>query len=682
MNLAKEVAIMPKSSIVRFALVLVPFLGMASLSFLSHASPTAELKQPELATRKATILKIDGLDFKDLNRNGKLDRYEDWRLPVDQRVADLISQMTPEEKAGLMIHSSLMGFTGPGGVVLDAPPAPRPGAGGAAAFVPPQREGVTPLDRPTPSELITKRNVRWILLRPNPSEPPDVSARFANGLQEIAESSRLGIPLTLSSDPRHSVSRRGASFPNQSSNPAAPNISQWPEQIGFAAAGDPALVREFGRIAAQELRAIGLQVTLSPMADVATEPRWNRIAGTFGEDAWNNAALVKAYIEGFQGAHLGTGSVLCVTKHFPGDGPVKEGLDPHNDYGRWQVYPGNQFEHHLIPFLAAFGAGTGGIMPGYAIPVGFDTVGMNFSKAIVTDLLRMKYGFKGVVITDWLRNMPWGVEALSEKERQLRMVQAGVDQIGGDNDPRFIIELVKDGTVDESRLNESARRVLKPMFELGQFENPYVDPERARTVLASKPFMDAGMTAQRKSIVVLKNGEGLLPLGSGRKIYVENIGKETAARYGTLVEDPKQADAIVIAVNAPYEVHKGGASFFRGAHEGSLAYTGAENAAELEQIRRLAASGKPVVVAMYMDRPAVLTEFIDQVGAVLAHFSVSDAALLDVVFGRFAPAGKLPFDLPRDMASVLRQKEDVPHDLENPLFRSGFGLSYPPASSR
>ncbi|NWF85278.1 MAG: glycoside hydrolase family 3 C-terminal domain-containing protein [Bryobacteraceae bacterium] len=630
-------------------------------------------RQPQLGARKAPLLKVNGLSFKDLNRNGKLDRYEDWRLPVEQRVEDLIGQMTVEEKAGLMIHSSLMGFTGPGGVVLDAPPPPRGGA--AAGFVPPRREGVIPLDRPNPTELILKRNVRWILLRPNPAEPPEASATFANGLQEIAEGSRLGIPLALSSDPRHAPSRRGAPFPAAAPAGAAPNISQWPEQIGFAAAGDPALVREFGRIAARELRALGIHVTLSPMADLATEPRWNRIAGTFGEDAKLSAALVKAYVETFQGPRLGPESVLCVTKHFPGDGPVKEGLDPHNDYGRWQVYPGNNFDHHLIPFRAAFDAKTGGIMPGYAIPVGYDTVGMGFSKVIVGDLLRKKLAFNGVVISDWLRNMPWGVEDLSEKQRQQRMVEAGVDQIGGDNDPKFIIELVRDGAVAESRLDESARRVLKPMFEMGLFENPYVDPEASKKIVASKAFLDAGAAAQRRSVVLLKNADGLLPLGAGKKIYVENIAAEVAARYGTAAGDAGQADAVIIAVDAPFEVHKGGASFFRGAHEGSLAYTGAENAGELEKIRRLAASGKPLIVAMYMDRPAVLSEFIGQAGAVLAHFNVSDAALLDVIFGRAPAVGKLPFDLPRDMESVRKQKEDVPHDLENPLFRTGFGLT-------
>ncbi|RPI27774.1 MAG: glycoside hydrolase family 3 protein [Acidobacteria bacterium] len=636
----------------------------------SNAGP----KQPVVQGKKAPTLTVEGLTFKDLNKNGKLDKYEDWRLTVDQRAADLVSQMTVEEKAGLMIHSSLMGFTGPGGVVLDAPPPPRPGS--PAGFAPPRREGIEPMDRPTPSELIVKRNVRWVLLRPNRTETPAVSATFVNGLQEIAEGSRLGIPLALSSDPRHSVSRPGAGPFPQSGEPVPPNISQWPEQIGLAAAGDPALVREFGRIAAQEFRALGLQVILAPMADVTTEPRWNRIAGTFGEDAGTSARLVKAFVEGFQGKRLGPESVLCVTKHFPGDGPVKEGLDPHNDYGKWQVYPGKNFDHHLVPFKAAFEAATGGIMPGYAIPEGIDTVGMNFSKIIVTDLLRRKFNFNGVVITDWLRNMPWGVEQLSEKERQLRMVEAGVDQIGGDNNPRYIIELVRDGKVPESRLDESARRVLKPMFELGLFENPYVSPERASAVVASKTFKAAGDLAQRKSIVLVKNADRLLPAPSGKKLYVQNISPEVARGYATLVDDPKQADLAIIAVNAPFAVHKGGASFFRGAHEGTLAYAGAENASELEGIRKLAASGTPTVVCMYMDRPAVLTEFIDQVGAALVHFSSSDAALLDVVFGRFRPSGKLPFDLPRDMESVTRQKEDVPHDLANPLFRTGFGLKY------
>jgi beta-glucosidase len=632
--------------------------------------------QPSLGSRKGPTLKIAGLAFKDHNRNGVLDRYEDWRLPVDARVSDLVSRMTLEEKAGLMIHASLAGFTGPGGVVLDAPAAPG-GAGGAGGPRP-RQPGVTPLDRPTPRELLLKRHVRWLLVRPNAAEPPEITARFHNGMQEIAEESRLGIPLAFSSDPRHSP-RRFAIQPT-GAFPAGPNISQWPEQIGFAAARDPNLVREFGRIAAQEYRALGISVALHPMADIATEPRWNRIAGTFGEDVKLVSELVKAYIEAFQGKQLGPQSVLCVTKHYPGDGPVKDGLDPHNDYGKWQVYPGKHFDHHLIPFRSAFAAGAGGIMGGYAIPVGVDTVGMNFSKIIITERLRKKDRFDGLVVTDWLRNMPWGVEHLSEKERQKLIVDAGVDQIGGDNDPQYILELVKEGAISETRLDQSARRVLKPMFQLGLFENPYVDADRARVVVASPDFVRAGEAAQRRSIVLLKNAGNLLPLAGTPRMYVEGLRREAAAPYGTVVEDPKDAAVSIIGVNAPYALHSGGGSFFRGAHEGTLAYAGAENARELEAIKRLATSGTPVVVVMFLERPAVLSEFINDVPAVLAHFGVEDRAILDVIFGRFAPGGKLPFNLPRDMASVEAQLPDVPHDLKNPLFPYGFGLSYGNAS--
>ena len=171
---------------------------------------------------------------------------------------------------------------------------------------------------------------------------------------------------------------------------------------------------------------------------------------------------------------------MTVTKHFPGDGPVKDGYDGHNNYGKWTIYPGNQFDYHLIPFRAAFEAGTGGIMGGYFIPVGKDTVGINFSKAMINGLLREKMGFQGLVVTDWLRNMPWGVEKLSEKDRQKMIVLAGVDQIGGDNDPSVILASVKDGGIPMAVVDAAARRILRPMFQLGMFENPYVDPEQAR----------------------------------------------------------------------------------------------------------------------------------------------------------------------------------------------------------
>ena len=468
-------------------------------------------------------------------------------------------------------------------------------------------------------------------------------------------------------------------------------ISQWPDQLGLAAARDPELVRQFGRIAAQELHALGIRVLLGPMADTTTEPRWNRIGGTFGEDANLNAELVAAFVEGFQGKQLGPESVMTVTKHFPGDGPVKDGYDPHNSYGKWTIYPGNNFDYHLIPFRAAFRAGTGGVMGGYFIPVGQDTVGINFSKAMIAGLLREKLGFQGVVVTDWLRNMPWGVEKLSEKDRQKAIVLAGVDQIGGDNDPKYILASAKDGGIPLAVIDAAVRRILRPMFQMGLFEDPYVDAEAAGNTVASPQFLEAGLAAQVKSNVLLKNANNLLPASEGRKIYVDGINRDAAARFGTVVDDPKGADLAIVRVASPATNYPyGGAFAGGGAGRGAapapappavsygvtLAYGNAANWQVLESIRKLAASGTPTVVVVNMDKPVILTEFIDSVPAVFAAFGASDAALLDVIFGKHSPSGKLPFDLPSDMPSVMAQAADVPFDMDDPLFQHGFGLTY------
>jgi len=529
-------------------------LAIAGLFQLGWPASTSAQSQPEIDARNAPVLNVDGLRFKDLNKNGELDRYEDWRLPVEERVDDLVYRMTLEEKAGLMIHSSLNGFTGPNGEVLDAT---QPGGGfgrgrGGGAGGPGNRAidgrndpyNTPGMDSPTPSELLLNRNVRWILVRPAGDQTPAVTATFHNGIQEIAEGSRLGIPVVFSSDPRHGVGRGGGAGER-------PSISQWPGQLGLAAVGDPGVTREFGRIAAQELRALGIQCTLSPMADVATEPRWNRVSGTFGEDANLVATLVKAYVEGFQGDHLSDQSVMTVTKHWPGDGPTKDGLDPHNSYGKWTIYPGGNFDYHLIPFQASFAAGTGGIMGGYFIPVGHDTVGINFSKKMLDGLLRDEMGFDGLVVTDWLRNMPWGVETLSEKDRQKTMVLAGIDQIGGDNDPKYIIESFRDGSIPLGRLDVTARRVLKPMFELGMFEDPYVDPDQTARTVASDEFLEAGYMAQVKSVVLLKNEGGVLPASGKPRVYAENIDEGAIAPYAELVDDPGAAQLAIIKVSTP-----------------------------------------------------------------------------------------------------------------------------------
>ncbi len=674
---------------------------------------SAAAAPPTIGTRGAPLLKIDGKSFKDLNRNGKLDPYEDWRLPVERRVADLVAQMTMEEKAGLMFHASIQGATGPDGEVLDKigvfggggrGNAPQPTGIARAIRGRTNPYNVESVDAAPARDLILKRGVRWAVIRPG-AETPDVTAKFINNLQQIAESSRLGIPMTPSDNPRNGIRRSvmGVEMAGEAGSPNAPHaISQWPGQIGLAAIGDVAAVREYASIAAKEMRAMGLRVILGPQADVATEPRWSRIGGTFGDDADLVSKLTAAFVEGFQGKKLGPDSVMTVTKHFPGDGPVMEGNDPHNAYGKWTIYPANQFDYHLIPWKAAIQAGTGAVMGGYMIPVGKDTVGANFSKAIATDLLRGQLHFQGVMITDTLRSMPWGVENLSQKERHKTMVLAGVDQILSENDPKYVIECVREGSIPAARLDVSARRILTAMFELGLFENPYVDPEKAKQEVGSERFAAAGFQAQVRSVVLLKNAKDVLPVAQQKKIYVANIDKAVAARYGTVVDDPKDADVALIRITTPAIVYPFGGSFGfgggggggrgggagRGGGSGSagvtvptvvgntLAYTGSANQAQLNDVLKLAASGTPTVVCVDMDRPTILTEFIDQVAGVFATFGISDAAFLDVVFGKQSPSGKLPYDLPSDMPSVAAQAPDAAHDLEDPLFRFGFGLTY------
>jgi beta-glucosidase len=494
----------------------------------------------------------------------------------------------------------------------------------------------------------------------------------------LAERTRLGIPITISSDPRHAFSQ------NPLANLTAGSFSQFPEPTGLAATRDVELVQKFGDIARQEYLAVGIRLALHPMVDLATEPRWCRSNGTFGEDVELTSAMTAVYIRGFQGETLGKDSVACMTKHFPGGGPQKDGEDAHFKYGREQVYPGNNFDHHLKPFEAAFQAGTSQIMPYYGMPVGtpLEEVGFGFNKDVITGLLRGKYGFDGVVCTDWslLTSMKilgqevmparaWGVENLSLAERAQKVLEAGVDQFGGEACPEVIIQLVREGKVSEARIDQSIRRLLRDKFRLGLFDNPFVDVDAAERIVGQPEFRKAGELAQRKSIVLLKNEKQTLPLKSGLKIYVENIKPEAIAQYGEVVNDVSKADIAILRLNSPYEKRKGlMESFF---HAGDLDFKEPEKTRILNILNKV-----PTVVDIYLERPAVIPEIAEKSMALLGNFGANDDAVLDVIFGKFAPQGKLPFELPSSMDAVRKQKEDVPHDSENPIFPFGHGLSY------
>ncbi|MDE0951154.1 MAG: glycoside hydrolase family 3 C-terminal domain-containing protein [Halioglobus sp.] len=644
-------------------------LGVLVLVVLVAASPTLFINDwmgKRAVGPEALWLDVDGLRFRDLNKNGELDFYEDRRQPISRRIDDLIAQMTVAEKVGLMFQPPL---------TFD--------------------EDGKMLERMNVSvgygtyDVINRRLINHFNVMG--SAPVNTMAAWHNQIQKLAERTRLGVPITLSTDPRHSL-RHG----DRATSVRTQGFSLWPEPIGFGAIGDGAVAEEFGRIANEEYRSVGIRMALHPMADLATEPRWARTVGTFGEDAELSSRLVAGYIRGFQGTTIGTDSVLTMTKHFPGGGPQAGGLDAHQFYGADQAYPGDNFEYHLIPFEAAFEAGTAQIMPYYGIPNGqtSEDVAMAFNKDIITGLLRERYGFEGVVCTDWgiisdkggpgfiaMRARAWGLEGLSVADRFAKALDAGVDQFGGEEVPGTLIELVENGKVSEGRIDRSVRRILKDKFRLGLFDNPYVDAERASEVAGQPDFVKAGKLAQRKSLVLLKNAavrDGTaLPLARDLKIYVEGIDPVVAGQYAQVVANLEDADFAILRLQAPYDpprtdLYLGENIIETILHQGDLNFKG-EELAHIETVMQTV----PTVISIYMERPAVIPEIAAQAAGVIAEFGAEDDALLDVIFGDFNPSGHLPFELPRSMAAVKEQYEDVPYDSKDPLFAFGFGLSYP-----
>ena len=642
-----------------------------------HAQGAAA--QPRLGTWRIPIIEQDGLRFRDLNRSGALDPYEDWRLAPDARARDLVARMSLEEKAGTMMHGT-------------ARSAGRLGMAGVGTLY----------DTAANRALIDGAKVTSMITRLGGA--PATLAAASNTLQQLAEETRLGIPVTVSTDPRnHFQFVLGASV-------TAGQFSQWPETLGFAALGDTALVRRFGDVARQEYRAVGIQMALSPQADLATEPRWSRINGTFGEDATLAGSLVRAYVTGFQHGASGVDSVgvATIVKHWVGYGAAKLGYDSHNYYGRFATFSGDNLGYHVSPFVGAFDAHVAGVMPTYSILEGgrwkgrpLEQVGAGYNRQLLTDILRGEYGFKGIVLTDWaITNdcgdrcragvpagerptftnvaMPWGVEDIPMRARFVKAVQAGVDQFGGTERADMIIEAARGGELAEARVDSSVARILAQKFALGIFENPYVDPAGAAMRVGSDEFRAMGLDAQRRSLVLLENKGAILPLhgtaGKTLRVYLAGITPDAATAEGwTVVADPKDADVAIVRLRAPSETLHPGYVFGAMQHEGSLAFRDGDP--DYETFKRVSAI-VPTVATVYLDRPAILTPIRDHARALVANFGVSDPALLDVLAGKAKPEGKLPFELPSSMAAVEAQRSDVPHDSARPLYRFGFGRSW------
>lgn len=673
------------------------------------------------------LLMSEGYAFKDLNKNGQLDAYEDWRLDVKERAADLASKMSVEQICGLMLYSRA--------VTVDSSIMSKKVLG-----------------------YIKDDFIRHMLV--SSVKDARTAAMWANNVQAYCESSPLGIPANNSSDPRHYTNGKANTSaynpePDGEYDPdGTSDISKWPREIGLGATFDPELVGKFGKIASIEYRAMGLTTALSPQIDLATEPRWRRFYGSFSESPSLTRDMAREYCDAFQttdGSSDGWGveSVNCMVKHWPGGGTGEAGRDAHFGIGKYAVYPGNGFGLSMIPFtqgafrLKGKTGAASAVMPYYTISYNQDPSGENvangFSRYIINDLLRKEYGYDGVVCTDWgiVRDYektykhagkPWGVESLSLAERRLRCFEAGVDQLGGVYDVAPSMDAYRlwvDKYGEESarqRFETSARRLLINIFNVGLFENPYVCPDSAEKIVGNKDFVAAGYEAQLKSIVMLKNHGKTLPVTEKLKVYqpLRTMGPslthwqqpmpayeeypfspELLQTYFEVTNDPSDADFALVSIKTPFG-HWGyrlpqnsdqegeylpislqyGPYTANHAREKSIAggdptessdnrsYRGrteiSYNESDMHLVRKTREfmGEKPVVVVVAMDRPFVPSEIEPYADAILLSMGVTNNALLDIMSGRYEPRALLPCQLPADMKTVEEQCEDLPFDME------------------
>ena len=647
---------------------LLASVALASTIFTGTALAESEkLEQPVLAPRVKSIIEADGYQFIDLNGNGTLDVYEDWRLDADTRAADLVSQMTVREKIAQMQHPTYL-----------------PRADGKIA--------------PYLQKYCTDYGIGMLLIRELNSV--ETAATTMNTVQEYAEASRLGVPVLVSMDSVHGLSYvSGATVTGHN--------------LALAATRDEELVTKLAEIARDEHIAIGVRMTLSPESDIASEPRWGRVMETFGEDPDLVTQMVRAQIVAFQNGEDGLnpdGIVACI-KHFPGAGPQMDGKDTSpivSDEETLQI--------HLKPYYAAIDVNVGSVMPYYSVPLALDMENSAIgSKAALQDLLREQMGFEGIIQTDW--GMIWaiqeglgtmtGEEVSDEEAIIIGVTQSRVDGIGGES-IRLIDqmeEMTEEGKIDEDILTAAATRIVKAKFQLGVFENPYCDVEYAVSFVGSEEHTKVNLEAAEKAMTLLKN-DGALPLTAnvGQKILVcgpragdmmslvggwsseqegltiaaavaEYAGENDTVTYiaddvTAIAEAAKDADVVIVSVGEPsYQ------------HDPPWSYDTLEITASQQEILEAvkANTNGQIITVVTGGRPYILTWCDENTNAILEAYypgQQGGIAIAETLFGLNHPTGKTPLQVPRDMESVNDQSGDVSFDLENPLYDYGWGLSY------
>jgi len=670
--------------------------------------------QIPLGSRSKPIIEVDGLQFRDLDGDGELTPFEDWRRSPAERAADLVSRMSPDEKLGLMVISSRpMGisqrnpeFTSHDGV-LDEQHLPIKLDPHTSAGIP--FEGTT--------EMIKGLHMRHFIMREEPTGSRIAS--WINTMNEVAEETRWGIPVVVAANSKNEAGafKMGGTAEDQP-------FTEWPGTLGLAATGSLEVIESFAEHSRAEWRASGLRKGYMYMADVLTDPRWFRGQGTLGEDPEFVSRAIAALVRGFQGADgVSADGVALTTKHFPGGGARENGTDPHYAEGRFNIYPtpGSLEDYHLPPFQAAIEAGTASIMPYYAIPSeqksstpqgrlrDFEQVGFAFNREVLNLLREM--GHRGYINSDSgvLSKMAWGVEELTTAERVGRAVMAGTDIFADTNDVASVREAFVAGLFTAERLDEAARLLLEELFALGLFENPYADPEEADRVVQNAEARAAAQDAHRRSVVLAKNHAGVLPLTeqslAGRKVYVELFATQVTVRQLdalrrrlaeahpqiSFTTDYHDADVAILLLR-PFI-----GSYFEFVGIGDLSI-GEHSQVDIEKVRDIREHVDTLVIGLNTLFPWLVDAIEPLADALLMGFETDYGIMVEAILGEFSPTGALPITFPIDAAAIAVDEDgrcaspnDVPGyakeqhmdgrpyvyvDADGNRYQLGHGLSY------
>ncbi|AMB99060.1 hypothetical protein AWM75_03160 [Aerococcus urinaehominis] len=686
------------------------------------------MKQVALGSRHKQIIEVDGLQFRDLNGDGQLNPYEDWRLSAEERAADLVSRMNSREKAGMfLINDKPMGIS-----VEEGEPT---SFNGIISEVDKDHEKPVKTHEYPTTTMIKDLQMRHIIVRENAKASQH--AEWANALQEIAEDSRLGIPVVVLSN-----SKNENASPTFNGQTSGGNFTQYPGTLGIAATQDDQVVADFAEAGHEEFLAANIRKGYMYMVDTATDPRWFRTSGTFGENPEQISKIAKQLIKEYQGDQLDEDSIALTIKHFPGGGARENGFDPHYAEGKFNVYPtpGSLEKYHLPPFQAAIDENPSSIMPYYAIPSNDksatpqapftgefeEEIAFAYNKQFVTDLLRNQMGFKGYVNSDTgvLNSMAWGAENLSLPERAAKIMAAGTNIVSGTTDADTFQEAIEN-LADPAQVDKLVQGTLIELFQLALFENPYADVATADDNVNTLEKRTKAYQAHQKSVVLLKNENNVLPLTedkvAGKKIYVDLLTKvyneeelkarEKSGNFGNtdeiaaalpgqlqdkfphiqVVTDYKAAD-IAILLLEPIS-----GSYFE-ATDGYLDLAiHKETNVDMDKVRDVAAHVDQVIINVNFDLPFVLEGVEELADGLTASFNSFIEAIFDVHFGNYKPTGKLPITLPANQAAIAVDENgicaspndvpgydkekymDIPYayeDKQGGKYTYGFGLTY------